>query len=243
MTAAPTELHPGRAPHRGLFLLLAACALLVALGVGLLLVREGFHGSSGSNAVQGSGVAATQTRIVGPFDRVELRGSNVVTIRVGERQSVVVHADENLLRRVTTNVKAGNLVVGNTTGSFTARSPMSVEVGVPSLQALRISGSGTVTAIGIHTSRLSVSLPGSGVVQVAGTVSKLVVSLPGSGYAQLEQLVARDAWVTVGGSGYAALNATQSLHASVSGSGAVVYGGNPVHVTTSITGVGTIVAQ
>jgi hypothetical protein len=64
-----------------------------------------------------------------------------VTVAVGGRQSVVVHADSNLLRDVTTRVVAGTLVVG-TTGSFSTRSPMSVEVSVPSLASLTLSGSG-----------------------------------------------------------------------------------------------------
>jgi len=52
-----------------------------------------------------------------------------------------VHADSNLMRFVTTRVVAGTLVIG-TTGSFTIRSPMTVEVSVPSLAAVTLSGSG-----------------------------------------------------------------------------------------------------
>ena len=44
---------------------------------------------------------------------------------------MVVKADDNLIDRVTTHVRSGRLVIGNTPGSFSTESPMSVEVGVP----------------------------------------------------------------------------------------------------------------
>jgi putative autotransporter adhesin-like protein len=54
-------------------------------------------------------------------------------LRGCERRSVVVKADDKPLNRVTTDVKSGALVIGKTSGSLTAKSPMSVEVNVPSL--------------------------------------------------------------------------------------------------------------
>lgn len=45
---------------------------------------------------------------------------------------------------------AGTLVIGDT-GSFPASGPMSVDVSVPSLTALSLSGSGQISATGIST--------------------------------------------------------------------------------------------
>jgi Putative auto-transporter adhesin, head GIN domain len=61
----------------------------------------------------------------------------------------VVHADSNLINHVTTSVVAGTLVIGDT-GRFTARGPMSVDVSVPSLTALSLSGSGQQDRPGRH---------------------------------------------------------------------------------------------
>ena len=93
----------------------------------------------------GSGTAAAQTRDLAAFSSVDLTGSSNVTIRVSFRQSVVVHADDNLLRQVTTQVHARTLIVG-TTGTFTTKTPMTVEIGMPSLRALTLSGSGGISA-------------------------------------------------------------------------------------------------
>jgi ferric-dicitrate binding protein FerR (iron transport regulator) len=78
---------PRRAPaHRGQLALLAVLATITVWLVGC------GTGSSGTT-VQGSGVAATQTRAVAGFSRLDLAGSSKVTVVVGGRQSVVVHAD------------------------------------------------------------------------------------------------------------------------------------------------------
>jgi hypothetical protein len=223
--------------HRGLIaaLILALVAVLVLV---LVLVALLARGGSSSSGVQGSGVPATQSRVLAAFSRLDLAGSNDVTVVVGGRQSVVVHADSNLMHNVTTRVVAGTLVIG-TTGSFSPRSPMSVEVSVPSLAAVELSGSGEISVTGIDAPRLTVTLPGSGTFYAGGTVTQLDVTLGGSGLAQLDNLVARDVHAVVTGSGLIRVTATTSLNAAVSGSGAIIYSGNP-QVTSSVTGSGTV---
>jgi hypothetical protein len=240
MTVAPAPLHRNHPRRRAYVTLLAALVLAVA-GV-LLLARHDVDGDSSSSGIRGSGTAATETRELAAFDGVELAGSNVVTIRVGPPQTVVVHADDNLLPLVTTEVSGGSLVIG-TTGSVATRSPMSVDVTVPSLESLTLSGSGIVAVEGIGADRFVVTLPGSGVLRATGQARRLDVSLGGSGDAQLEQLVAREVHAAVDGSGRIAVHATNTLDASVAGSGAIMYIGDPVRVTTSVTGSGAIVRQ
>jgi len=213
--------------------------VVIAAGAALSAVLVTACGGVG---LVGSGTAATQARHVAAFSRVDLAGGSDVTIHAGGRQSVVVHADDNLLARVTTQVRAGTLLIG-TRGSFTTSSPMTVVVSVPSLQALTLSGSGAITASNIQVARVSVRLSGSGAVHASGTVTRLDVSVGGSGDAQLGQLAARDVHAAVSGSGRIVTHAANTLQASATGSGTIVYSGNPAHVTTSITGSGAITRQ
>jgi putative autotransporter adhesin-like protein len=237
MTVAPTTLH-GRAPHRPWLYAAGAVALLAAgIVIGLLIRGEVGDRSSG---VEGSGVAATEVRDVAPFTAVDLAGSNDVTVHVGGKQSVVVSADDNLLDDVTTRVEGGKLVVGTAPGSFTTNVPMRVDVTVPALRALTLSGSGIVTAEGIDAKRLTVALPGSGILRASGSATTLVVDHRGSGDAQLEGVVASDVLAVLGGSGRIVVTATKSLDATVSGSGAIFYRGDPSQVTTSVTGSGVV---
>ena len=240
MTVAPTPLH--RQPHRRpLVWIVGAFALVAAgVGIGLIIDSEIFESSSSSNASQGSGVAATETREVPSFTGVELAGGNNVTVRVGAERSVVVHGDDNLLSRITTQVEDSDLVVGQTPGSIESKSPTWVEVSVPSLDALTLTGSGILAVTGIEAANVTVTLSGSGIVRASGTATRLDVDLPGSGEAGLKQLVARDVNAVVSGSGLLLITATERLDASVPGTGAILYAGNPADVTTSITGSGAI---
>jgi hypothetical protein len=239
MTIVSAPHHDRQTPPRTKLEWAAFITLLILAAIGVvLLARDVLPGSSTSSGVQGSGVAATSTRALPNFSGIDLAGSNNVTVMAGARQSVVVHADTNLLSRVTTQVKAGKLIIGDV-GSFAAKSPMYVEVSVPSLAALDLSGSGNITVTGIKASRLTVTLPGSGDISASGSVTRLNISIDGSGNAQCSGLIARNVDVVVSGSGDIFVTATQSLDAKVAGSGAVLYSGNP-QVTTSITGSGDV---
>jgi len=242
MSIVPASAHPG-GQHRPRRLLVAALAFLLG---GLTVVTlyhfdvAGGTSDSAGSATEGSGVSATQSREVAAFQSIDLAGSNNVVIRVGERQSVVVKADDNLLDRVTTEVQSGRLVIANTPGSFTTKSPMRVEIDVPALDALTLSGSGNIVVSGVEAKRLAVSLPGSGTLAGNGTATRLDVTVGGSGMVQLTRLVASDVRADVSGSGSIFVTATKRLDASVSGSGAILYAGSPPNVTRNITGSGAI---
>ena len=234
------------APHRGghtahgsqltLIVAVAAAVIIAAAMVAALLAHGG--GSSGSG-IQGSGIAVAQMRTVPGFSSLELAGSNDVTVVVGAPQSVMVHADSNLVSHVTTKVVGGTLVIADT-GSFTTRTPMSVEVSMPSLTALNLSGSGQLSVTGIRASQLTATVSGSGMLYAAGTATRLDVTLSGDGLAQLNQLTASEVHAVVTGSGLIQVTATTSLDAAVPGTGAIVYSGNPPQVTSSVTGIGTV---
>jgi hypothetical protein len=241
MTVAPTSGQvAGEPQQRGGWVVVAILALLLGgLAIALLAHFNAFGGSSGP-ARNGSGTPASQVRDVAPFSSIELAGANTVVIRVGEKQSVVVMADENLLDRVTTEVQSGNLVIANTPGNITTKSPMSVEVTLPALSALTLSGSGTISVNGLQTESLEVALPGSGTITGSGTATRLDVMVSGSGTVQFTQVVADEAQVVLRGSGSIFVTASRSLNASLSGTGTIHYSGNPQHVTTSVTGTGSI---
>ena len=215
-----------------------AVLLLAAILTALLVDRM----SSGSSRT-GSGVAATQARSLPAFSVVDLAGDNNVMVRVGVRQSVMVHADRNLLSRVTTRVRSGSLIIGTTPGSLTTKAPMYVTVSLPSIDAITLEGNGNIKVVGINSRSLTIALPGSGVIDATGATTHLAVTIGGEGNALLGDLTARDANATVSGDGSIMLTATRSLSASISGSGTILYGGNPPHLTKSVTGSGDIAGR
>lgn len=214
-------------------------AALVVLAAVAVLIAAPWHRHTSSNGTNGSGHAASESREVAGFDGLELSGSNNVVVHIGGAQQVVVHGDDNLLTKVTTVVTGNQLRIANR-GNFTSHTPMRVEVTVPALAAVTLSGSGMITIDGVSGERFTAVLPGSGLLRVSGTTTTLVANLSGSGDMELDALTARDATATVSGSGRIALTATGTLEATVSGSGDISYSGSPAKVTRTVTGSGSI---
>ncbi len=240
MTFAPTPVHH-RPLHSNLLLGLVLGAALASIGAFLLVKVNAGGNSSGSATLQGSGHAVTQVRTVPRFTSAELAGSNNVTVRVGSRQQVVVRGDDNLVGRVTTRVRAGRLVIGNRPGSFATTTPMSVTVGVRTLDGFTLSGSGTVTVTGIEANQFTLAIPGSGVINASGTATRLMTTIAGSGQAGLIGLSAENVRASISGSGTMMLTALDRLDAAISGGGSIVYRGNPAHVTKTVSGSGAII--
>jgi hypothetical protein len=192
--------------------------------------------------LRGSGVAASETRVVPAFSAVSLAGASDVSVEVGGEQQVVVHADDNLLAIVTTEFEGGTLVVSQSE-SFDSVTPARVEIGVPSLDALRLSGAGDLTVDGHDLERLAVDLTGAGTLRGSGSVDRLDVLLSGAGDVELEGLVAGEASAMLSGAGNIAVNVTRALDAKVSGVGTISYAGDPAEVKRLITGPGAIVAR
>ena len=221
MSVAPTPVPRRPEMHRppGVILLVVISFFLIAASIAIV-AHEHTFGTSASSTIQGSGTPAAQARSLPPFTAVTMAGDASVSILVGSPQQVVVSADDNLLSTVKTTVSGGTLAVA-TPGSFTARSPMRVSITVPRIDALRLSGTGDLTATG-STRALDATLDGTGAMRLSG-------------------LVARDVHATLSGTGAIDVTATRTLEASVPGTGQITYNGRPGHVTQSITGTGAVV--
>jgi hypothetical protein len=219
-----------------LALLVGLAVVVIALAVTVPLLTSGADNPS---TPTGSGKAASEIRTLPAFTAVDLAATNEMTVQVGEPQQVLIRADDNLLDKVVTQVRAGVLVVSDG-GSFTTRSPMSVIVTVPSLQSATLSGTGQLNVTGVDAATFTARLPGTGTLIVSGRAERVDASVSGDGALTLESLLARDATVTVGGTGSVTVHATGSLDATVSGTGAIVYTGHPARVTKNVTGEGSI---
>jgi Putative auto-transporter adhesin, head GIN domain len=112
MTTAPTPVPRGHMSRRLHLTLLAIIVILAGTTVFLLARANSGNGPSATTGLRGSGVAASASRVVAAFSAVDLAGSSVLAVRVGAQQAVVVHADDNLIDLVTTDVEDGTLVVG-----------------------------------------------------------------------------------------------------------------------------------
>jgi Putative auto-transporter adhesin, head GIN domain len=208
-------------PRRALLLAAAAAALAVA-----------------GCSVGDDGPRTTQKRDVAGFTRIENRDSVDIRVRVGERQRIVVRAGENVIDDVGTEVRDGTLHLTFDHDGF-GPSEVVVEASVPRIECIDASGSGDIDADGIDADALEVRSEGSSDIALAGTAGRLALDLTGSGNADLAELAAREARVTVRGSGDADVRADDRLEVDVDGSGDVRYHGDPA-VTPHVDGSGDL---
>jgi hypothetical protein len=185
------------------------------------------------------GPRTAQTRDVAAFTRIDNRDSVDVRLRVGDRQRPLrVRAGENVIDDVHTEVHDGTLKITFDHHGI-GPSDVVVEASVPELTGVDASGSGDVDAQGIDADAFDVRSDGSSNIALAGTVGRLSLDVDGSGDADLADLAAREARVTVGGSGDVDVRADKRLDVAVDGSGDVRYHGRPA-LTRRVDGSGEL---
>jgi hypothetical protein len=207
-------------------------------------------------AVRGSGRLVTESREVGDFDRVTLTSSGEVILTQGDRGSLTVETDDNVMQYVTSEVKGGTLTLGTEIGKLVRPTWLKFTLSVEDLDGLTVSGSGDIVAERFDTDRLEIKvsgsgdmridaltaqavevrISGSGDVELAGQATEQNVTISGSGKYRAGDLRSETASVTISGSGDATLWATESLKARVTGSGSASYYGTP---KTDVSGSGS----
>ena len=204
-----------------------AAAALVVVG-GVRIANDGPH--------------TVQTRTVGTFDRVDLRGSTDVVVTRGHGATLTVSGGRNRVRDVITRVQSGTLIVEERDSDATLHlgdDGPTVTVSTPSLVGARVDGSGDLSVAGLAGGPLQVRVDGSGDVDGHGRLDALDANADGSGDLDLGDVVVQSAKVNLSGSGDADVDAVHTLSAVVSGSGDVNYAGNP-RVTRDVSGSGDV---
>ncbi len=224
---------------RGARASLRALRLAATIAVGLAVVAAAVGCGAVDGGVKGSGTAASEARDVESFANVLVKGAADVSISIGDPQSLVVETDDNLLALLETEVSGDTLEVGFRDRASPKVGP-AVAIVVPALEGITVDGSAEIEIDEMRGGNVAFTINGSAAVHASGTVDRVDVDVSGSGDVRLFELQAEEAEVSISGSGDAELHVRRSLSASVTGSGHVVYEGEPEEVATSITGSGTI---
>ena len=220
-----------RIPTLLVLLLLSACASID---------RETIHGS---------GILDSEDRPVQGVTRVSLTTLGELTIQLGDNESLVVEAEDNLLQYIETSVVGGKLTIRSAQNvnleptrsvryTLTVSSLAGLEVSssgsitAPALAAekfdLQISSSGNITLAGLTADHLTVDISSSGNLEIgAGEVSEQTVNLSSSGNYRAGELRSQTADVTNSSSGTVTLWVTNQLKVDLSSSGNVNYYGEP----------------
>lgn len=242
--------------------MLAVIRVTAAAGVvlALLIVAGVLWLAAG---VRGSGNVVTETRGVGGFDRIELRGIGTVVVTQGAREALTIAAEDNIIGHLDAAVRGGRLVLGQEERWFDARlrptKPIVYTVTVTALSAVALSGVGEVTVADLTTGRLTIECSGAGDVTLDNlAVDHLTLVLSGSGTATIsgkatvqearfsgsanyraERLASERAAIDISGTARARVRVSGALDVRISGSGTVEYVGSPA-INQTISGTGAI---
>lgn len=219
--------------------------------------------NSFTGAIPGSGVIETKTRGLEDFDSITIRYPGEFIVRQGEKTSVTIEAEKNLIPQLATEIRDGTLYIENSEDSFAQRVEPSENVKititvtdlktihfdsagtllVEGLEAdafeLKLSGAGDATLEDLEVNSLNVSLGGAGRVTADGTADQLNLGISGFGDFAGAHLQSGIANVLISGAGTATVRVESELTAKVSGAGTINYYGSP-KVTQSISGAGSV---
>jgi hypothetical protein len=246
---------PARSGYRGAIInsgtfimrrsLLALAAFSVLAGCAVIVVPDNGDGSVhfksafSSDAVQGNGQPASESRTVAALDGIEISGPMVVELRVGQEPSLQLEGDSNILPLVRTDASGGTLRVW-VEGSIRTSLPLRLTYTTPVLRSVSANGSGKLNISGLNGAPLNLTMSGSRAVRVAGTVSRLEARLNGSGGLDASALDSGDTSARLNGSGHLALGRVngENLRLDLSGSGGASASGNVRHLTVRLNGSG-----
>lgn len=221
-------------------------------------MRDDFTG-----AVRGSGVIKSETRKLASFETVSLNYPADVTIKQGASNSIVITADDNLLKQISTDITDGVLNITNDERSWNNRVKPTETVQIvitlkdvskivlPSAGTLLVtdlktdslelivSGAGDISLANLDVTSLDVTLSGAGSIQADGTAESLGVRISGFGDFKGGDLQSQTAKVRITGAGSATVWAKDTLDATISGAGDIKYYGDPT-VDETISGAGSV---
>ncbi len=200
------------------------------------------HWQHDGDRIEGSGTVVREARSVDAFHGVRLVGVGKVDLAPSATSAVVVEADDNVQRHVTTEVVDGVLEIGIDPGSYW-NVTLIVHVAAPALDRVELTGAGDVAGGVSDASSLAVVVTGTGAVTLTGAADALTVDLEGTGAFHGYGLVSSACTARLTGTGGIEVTATESLDASVAGLGSIRYDGSPATVETAISGLGSIRAR
>jgi hypothetical protein len=232
-------------------LLIASCSLTGGVPLG--------------GGVPGSGNVLTESRDIGAFKvlSIEYPGAEI-NLQQGDKESLEIQADDNLLPQLSTEVVSGTLTIKNLETewktSVSPSSPVKIAITgkdvneivlsapVGTLEAsdlqsgtlkLVVSGGAQVKLIGIQVDFLDSVLSGAGDIQVSGTADEVKLILSGLGDFNAADLQSKKANIELSGMGGATVRVEEELIATITGAGTIQYYGHP-QVEQYLNGAGSV---
>jgi hypothetical protein len=168
---------------------------------------------------EGSGVPASETRVVGRYERLQINTVNAkIEVDPGATTDTIeVKGDDNLVRRVRAHVEGNKLVVDAGDGDVDAEIPLEVILRTAKMTQIDASGTSRVEIMVEAEARLEVRAAGEAKITARGRVGTLEADLAGEAVLHARGLVARTVDLEAAGESVAEVCAEDKLIADIAG--------------------------
>lgn len=192
-------------------------------------------------AGQGTSLAAdnakdmTEVRSHTGFDHIVIEDTSAsLEIQVGKEFSVTLEGSEKWIKRTTTSVTKGSLVIGpvdKKKKTINYKSNHLIVITMPAFTGLDVNGAVEADIAGVESDELSFELNGAGHIEVRGTCGRLNVALNGAGNFEGGRLKCEDVTAQINGAGNIEAYGSKSADVEINGVGNIDIYGQPSKVT------------
>ncbi len=211
------------------------------------------------DCINGTGPVVKTSRDVEVFKNIVLEMNADVFLTLDSVIKVVVEAQGNLQDHITTRSNGRSLYIDFKEFCYKTSEPVRIYISLPELSGIEVDGSGSVAGKGtfstsiidldisgsgnidvdIVADKVKADINGSGNIYLDGTSKKFKADINGSGEIRASKHNTYKAYIDIGGSGSCELFVQDYLDASISGSGDIIYKGNP-EIKSHISGSGSL---
>lgn len=212
--------------------------------------------------VYGNGSVVTEDRHADSFNRLKVSCGLDVFITQGEKESIKVIADENLLEYIKTEIFDNTLKIYTDANIRHAKSK-EVHLVYKQLREIDISSAGDVEGtnrmkaddldldlssagdlvLDVEATSINCNISSAGDARLSGTVDELDADLSSAGDLNAWDLVARKARVNASSAGNARICATEEVDLNASSAGDIYYTGDPKIINTNKSSAGSIIKK
>ena len=219
-----------------LIAIIAAVLILALILVPLFLSQWSPLGT-----IAGSGQVVTQNQQFSDFTSVRVSNGFAFVITHSNSFSVKTITDDNLQNYIRVSKSGNTLSVGLKPGYSVTTSILRVEISMPILSRLELSGGTNGNATGfVSTNNFAIDASGGSVVQIQGQANDLTINASGGSQLTLSDFAVKNANVNLSGGTQTEIKPTGRIDATLSGGSHLFYSGNPTLGNINVSGGSTV---
>ena len=219
------------------FPITVVAVVVIVLVLGIAFIPQFLGQWSPLGRIVGSGHVVTQNRPFSDFSSVSVSSGFEFVIEQSNSFNVTTVTDDNIQSYIQVSKLGDTLSVGLKPGYGVTTLTLRVEISMPSLGRLELSGGSHGSATGfISTNNFQLDASGGSRVQMLGRAGDLKVSASGGSQMNLFNFAVRDANVELSGGSQAEVNISGRLDANLSGGSRLTYSGNPTLGNINVSG-------